>query len=110
MFNKFGYWKYATNCRKRHIETICEDNSCDEKCENRHPKLCRYFDTYQRCKFGDYCRFKHVKKSKDSNENVKIKIDILEKTEMENKKEIESLNYKIGILENIIDKKNIENG
>ena len=27
--NKYGYCKYGEECRKRHVNTICEESSCD---------------------------------------------------------------------------------
>ena len=29
------------------------------KCRKRHPRPCRYFSAFQRCKFGEYCAFNH---------------------------------------------------
>ena len=47
----------------------------------RHPRICKYFNTHNTCKFGDDCAYKH----KVTNESVDInkleaKLDTLEKT------------------------------
>ena len=43
----------------------------------RHPRVCKYFRDYSRCKFSDWCSYKHLKKSSDQ---VTIK-EILDKLE-----------------------------
>ena len=60
-FNKFGYCRYGNSCQHRHIDIICDINSCEIlSCEKRHPKKCRYWQDYGRCKFGSYCSYLHV--------------------------------------------------
>ena len=66
--NKFGYCRYNNTCRFRHIDEVCEKESCEsEQCDKRHPKECIYFKTFNRCKFGDYCKYSHkiVDKTRD---------------------------------------------
>ena len=59
-FNKFGYCRYNKMCRNRHENKICENSSCEIfSCSERHPRECRYFREYNRCKFNP-CKFKHV--------------------------------------------------
>ena len=59
-FYKFGYCKFGGTCRKRHFSERCENSSCEIfKCEKRHPRECKYFREYSRCKFGDDCQFYH---------------------------------------------------
>ena len=57
-YNKIGYCKYKDKCRNRHIEAICVDESCDGICEQRHPKVCRFYQQYGRCKFNP-CMYSH---------------------------------------------------
>ena len=58
--NKFSYCKYGENCRFLHINEECDDNNCDiSACKKRHPKICRYFRDFRKCKYLDYCRYKH---------------------------------------------------
>ena len=55
-----GYCKYGKNCRKQHIEEVCDIPKCSNKsCNKRHPKVCKYFFFQQVCKFGDHCLYKH---------------------------------------------------
>ena len=54
---KFGYCKFLTTCRNKHIETECEDKDCDKKFLNRHIKSCWYGS---RCKQISDCEFKHI--------------------------------------------------
>ena len=57
---KFGFCKFAMQCRLMHINQICENPSCDIKaCNLRHPRICNYYRDYRRCKFGQWCYFKH---------------------------------------------------
>ena len=61
-FFKYGYCKYTFSCRKAHVKEHCqEENNCHEvECEKRHPKDCRFYLMFGRCKFGQYCLYKHV--------------------------------------------------
>ena len=77
LYNKFGFCKFKETCKFRHISEKCELESCKfESCDLRHPKECRFFNQYRRCKFGDYCFYKHKEKETINNfkndvENVK---------------------------------------
>ena len=79
LFNKFGYCKYLDTCRKRHTKEVCENSNCEvNKCGKRHPKPCRFYLEYGRCKFGEYCYYKHDKSDANCQiwkelENVKEK-------------------------------------
>ena len=60
--NKYGYCKHGAKCNFRHEEEICNDNNCNIfKCDKRHPRNCKWYQDYGRCKFSSYCKFKHVK-------------------------------------------------
>ena len=51
-YNKFEFCKFWENCRNQHINDICERTSCDIKsCIQRHPKECKFYIDYQRCKY-----------------------------------------------------------
>ena len=87
LFNKFGYCKFGETCKKNHINKICDESSCEiETCKQRHPKVCKYFRNYGRCKFSP-CAFKH---EVPVNHNSKLE------------KDIEDLTAKIQALEKII--------
>ena len=102
LHHKFGFCKHGERCRNQHIQEICENKECRvSECRKRHPRSCRYFKMYQRCKFGDYCAFNHEvtidpileelrlvkqnvealeKQVKDKNEEIKDILVNLEKT------------------------------
>ena len=47
-------------CRKQHVDVLCEDSPCDPAvCIKRHPKECKYYNNYKRCKFNP-CKFAHM--------------------------------------------------
>ena len=99
-YNKFGYCKFSEKCRMMHISEICTNTSCEiQNCNLRHPKMCKFFREYNRCKFGEWCYFLHTE-----NKNVEKKIiDDLEK-DMNDKIEgirnkIEDIDEKIVALE-----------
>ena len=87
------YCKYSDKCRKQHIKENCENQKCEvEKCQKRHPKTCRYYQEYERCKFGEYCFYKHVQK--ESNQEIV--------------KELEKVKDQIRMIENMLQKKDEE--
>ena len=72
-------------------------------CKNRHPKICKFFEKYQRCKFGNYCHYSHhmsLTKNRRSNEIVKD-INVLEKR-------IDYLEEEIKTLKNVIESSKIK--
>ena len=87
---KFGYCKFLDMCRLRHISEICRNSSCEiRNCSLRHPKSCKYFRDYRRCKFGEYCYFAH-KESENENSVVEIRVKM-----EDNKKKIDDLEKQI---------------
>ena len=57
---KFGHCKYLEHCRNQHIKDVCENPECDAiSCNRRHPRPCRFYQTYGRCKF-EPCSYKHI--------------------------------------------------
>ena len=75
IFNKFGFCKYGVTCRKKHEDLKCEDSSCEVfNCSKRHPKECKYYREFNRCKYNEYCRYEHKQKgSSKGNENQDCK-------------------------------------
>ena len=62
--NKFGFCKFGERCHKRHVDKCCENSECDVKlCENRLPRICKYFSIYKRCKYNEFCKYKHFDES-----------------------------------------------
>ena len=76
-WNKFGFCKHREFCRKYHEKKLCETQACDIlNCLLRHPKKCKFYTEYKRCKF-DPCAYKHI----DSD----INDDMIENMRKENK-------------------------
>ena len=101
VYNKFGFCKYGVTCRKKHEELKCENASCEIfDCLKRHPRECRYFRDFKRCKYNEYCRYEHKENSEmDENGNRKCKDEtkILElETRLENaEKSLRIINEKL---------------
>ena len=73
LYNKFGFCKHGDKCRKEHVQEICENNECNQsECRRRHPKECKYFKLYKRCKFNEFCAFSHVTPFDPVLEEVKL--------------------------------------
>ena len=89
LFNKYGFCKFRETCRKIHYREICIEDSCEtSSCTKRHPRKCKYFEIYKRCKFGTFCLFSHetndvtnlddVKELKDQIDALQNHVDKLE--------------------------------
>ena len=93
LFNKFGFCKYLDTCRKKHSKDICEVPQCKViNCHKRHPKTCRFYQEYGKCKFGDYCCYKH----NENERNFKIV------------KELENMKERLQLVETLLEKKEDE--
>ena len=105
---KYGFCKFRTYCKARHVEEICTDLACTiEACNKRHPRECSYYREYGRCKFGTFCCYRHIasinnqslieKVESAVNEVKSLQLEICKLTELVNAKslEIENLNKKI---------------
>jgi hypothetical protein len=85
LYNKFGYCKHKEACRKRHENKLCDNSSCDfSTCMFRHPKTCKWYHKYGRCKF-DPCAFKHIEMHNlddlyQENKDIKLKLSEIEKS------------------------------
>ena len=83
-YNKFGFCKYGEVCRKKYISEKCYESSCEVgACDLRHPKICKYYREFRRCKFGQYCYFDHKETDSEALEKkvneLTIKVENLEK-------------------------------
>ena len=48
-------------CHFKHERKICNDSNCNIfNCNLRHPRICRWFQVYGRCKFTSFCKYKHT--------------------------------------------------
>ena len=49
-------------------------------CEKRHPKVCKFFREYHRCKFTTFCRYSHTVTDNDEQiKEIEIKMDEIDK-------------------------------
>ena len=59
--NKYGFCRYGDTCHFKHERKICNDSNCNIfNCNLRHPRICRWFQVYGRCKFTSFCKYKHT--------------------------------------------------
>ena len=100
------FCKFKDECKRKHIDNICEDFSCEGlKCMSRHPKLCKFYNLYGRCKFNP-CAYLHPEKDKsidDMKKENEIILENIKKTE----NAIEEINAKLASHENLDDKLNV---
>ena len=103
-YNKFGFCKFGNTCLRKHENTKCENKSI-WNCSLRHPRSCKYFREYKRCKFGDFCKFSHDIFVDEDVEKIRVELGTL-KIKIANKdKEIEQLNEKMENLMNHLSEK-----
>ena len=105
LYNKFGYCKFGERCRKHHISEICQNRSCEiNSCRQRHPKVCKYFRDFGRCKFSPFV-YKHkktVNSGKDYDQEIKFindKMDDLQMIINDKNQQINEMSSKIHDLE-----------
>ena len=92
--NKFGYCKFGGYCRKRHVDKLCDVENCDiSSCESRHPRRCKVYEQYGRCKFMEFCKYKHENISE--NEVLEKRIQELREQMMLKDKQIYEIANKI---------------
>ena len=95
LHNKFGFCKHGDKCHKEHIAEICQNDRCNvNECKKRHPKGCRYYQQYKRCKFGDFCAFSHdipVNPVLEDLKLVAVKVSTLENEVKEKNEEIKAI-------------------
>ena len=106
-FNKFGFCKFGVTCRHLHFSETCENNLCEiSNCLKRHPTMCKYIKTYNRCKFGSFCSYKHdtndVLSQNDDNE-IETRFATFENQFLDLKAKIKEDDVKIKKLEEKID-------
>ena len=97
------------------METKCESFTCDGRdCDKRHPRVCRFYNDYRRCKFGETCLYDHVERSDpvlEELELVKTKLVVVEDLIVGKNLEIKLLLDKLEVaLSTILKKEAKENG
>ena len=70
-YHQFGHCKFSDKCRFIHAQERCENPECEiRSCNLRHPRKCKWFRDYRRCKFGEWCSFDHADNN-DNKESIK---------------------------------------
>ena len=97
-FNQSGFCKFQSHCRKQHIMDICKNIECGMvTCIHRHPRVCRYFINFGRCKFNESCAFLH--KSDDKVSELRRE---QEKEVEKLRQEVKELQMQVNDLRNIV--------
>ena len=80
----------------KHNKTLYTDKNCSVfNCEKSHPRTCRYYNEFNRCKFITYCLTKHEKVSDTSEIEKKIRDNEMKLNEIKKKlKKTESIERK----------------
>ena len=69
-----GHCKYKVECKFSHPSEICqvylEGGKCEKLCENRHPKVCKWFQGKSGCRRAD-CDYLHVTLAHDDGQQDK---------------------------------------
>ena len=100
---KYGYCRFGRNCLKPHITEECRDRKCSvRECERRHPRLCRYWRDYGRCKFEDNCAFRHEDETKRKTDEIVSKLNETTQKLVEKDMEIINLKEKISEIEKMV--------
>ena len=74
-FSKFEYCKFQENCKRKHLNEVCETLSgCKniKYCQKRHPKICKRFDARNNCRSNEKCSY-HYQNAKSNDEQKEIK-------------------------------------
>ena len=106
IFYNLGYCKFQDQCKYKHPKEICTGQCKDRKCNNRHPKSCRYKD---HCRRPTTCLYRHEDKSfeysviKAKTSTLEAEIEILK-----NQIEVYKIDIKNVEAENILLKSNLE--
>ena len=99
-FNQTGFCKFKEHCRKKHENEICENiNECTkQKCTKRHPKVCKNYTKYNKCRFNDVCAYYHEKEGNIQEElNEQFKLAMLK-----HERDIQELNKEVTNMKHII--------
>ena len=93
LFNKFGYCRYGELCKHKHLKEVCDDLDCEQKevCHKRHPKQCRYYRDFGRCKFSEYCFFRHEESFKQNHNQIESELEQLKHKVMMLEDKLESI-------------------
>ena len=103
-FNQIGFCKFLSYCRNMHINEKCSEIKCEDRnCLKRHPKICKFYQLYNRCKFGEYCAFTHKENAQVTEmKELKNKCATMDYDLNEKGNEILDLKVKLEVLEEVV--------
>ena len=107
LFFKFGYCKFKSNCKNKHVTQVCDDEKCvQKKCPKRHPRNCKYMTAFGSCKLGTACAYAHGKKNENDKLEQKLDqlIEIAKKKDDDIDKLIKMNNEKDKIIDTLLKK------
>ena len=91
LFQKFGFCKFQGGCKRKHFQEVCDQLSkCNniKQCEKRHPKTCKRYASGKICRFQEDCAYFHQVENQEGQNELQLKVDMLEKMVVQlNKKE-----------------------
>ena len=69
-----GFCKYKSTCKNLHVTDICLNKSCNSSkiCLLRHPRMCKFYFNYGRCKFGSDCAYLHNHFMEDQSSDISL--------------------------------------
>ena len=83
-------------CLHRRFDSLCTSKTCSiNECNKRHPKKCRYWSLFGRCKFGQNCSYKHEIEVVNEVEQLKAKYETLTQSFNQLQCELSSLKAKL---------------
>ena len=89
----------------KYVDELCGDYSCDTSvCIKRHPKQCKFYKYYNRCKFNP-CKYSHTSKENEKMKEIDEKVCEIEdllKNKIDIGNKIKIYDEKINSLENTI--------
>ena len=107
LFFKYGYCKFKSNCKNKHVTQVCDDEKCvQKKCPKRHPRNCKYMTAFGSCKLGTACAYAHGKKNENDKLEQKLDqlIEIAKKKDDDIDKLIKMNNEKDKIIDTLLKK------
>ena len=107
LFFKYGYCKFKSNCKNKHVTQVCDDEKCvEKKCPKRHPRNCKYMTAFGSCKLGTACAYAHGKKNENDKLEQKLDqlIEIAKKKDDDIDKLIKMNNEKDKIIDTLLKK------
>ena len=105
-FNQTGFCKFGIHCEKKHESQVCDDTFVCKKdrCEKRHPQICKNFNKNEKCRFKGGCAYLHEKKGAKQ----EILNEQIQHVMMKHEKEITYLTQEVNMLKALVQNMTLE--